>query len=178
MKKKVFSLVLVISMSALSGFAQKNNVFVSDEGRFNVTPPVGFERLKYEKHTHQTESGDLEMHQYSFTLDRGTSLISYYDLPDRVFQTKSSDLIFSDSVAALLRGGETTISNQKNIMVDGYPAISFDLRMVGVNGSLYTHAVMAIAKPRAYSYLFMSADQTQLAKLDVLNFFRSFHIQK
>lgn len=177
MKLNLAALVFLLSVLSWTVSAQKDSVFVSNDGGFSVVTPRGFEKLKYESRSRDTESGTVDASQYSLTLDRGTCLISYYELPEKTFQTKSPDNIFSDSIAEILRKGDTTITSQRNLVIDGFPAISFDLRVANIDRELYTHTVMVVAKPRAYTFLFGSKEKSQLSTPDVVNFFKTIRIQ-
>src|SRR3954469_15304509 len=95
MKKSIFAAFLICTVLSFYQNARAGHVFrdgrdfVSAEGRFTVTTPVGFEKFAFEKRPRKTDSGDLEINQYSADMDRGTCMMAFYDLPDSLFQTKT-----------------------------------------------------------------------------------------
>ncbi len=152
--------------------------YESADGRFNAILPSGITNLAFSKTTRSSDFGDYELKLLSDSTTRRTCAIYYYDFPEKAFQTKSTEKMLSDGLEAIRKDPTNTVSNAANLTVDGYPANSFFFSRKQDNSVWYGRTVTVIAKPRTYSLMFLSTDPAELNKLDVLLFFKSFHIQK
>jgi hypothetical protein len=190
MKKNTFALVLMVGLFVLRGYCAVNqnvnflqgisltdDTFTSKEGRFSFIPPVGFDKFNFEKRPKKTDAGDLEIHQYSSNLARGTCLIAYYDLPESLFQSKSIQKMLEDGRDGSIKNANAVLDKESAITVDGYAGLSFYAHIKNGDKIIYTRSDFVIAKPRLYNYLYLSLDESELYKTDVKNFFKSFHIQ-
>ena len=175
--------LFVAALCAASGFAQTDrtvlaeNPFVSKEGGFEIIAPVGFDKLKLSSSTQKTDVGDLVINNYLQSTERGAVMIAFTDFRELIFYAKSPKELLNDAVHSIKTQG-CKISNRENIMVDGYPATVFDVRAARGEKNLYSRTVVVIARPRSYTFQFLSYDQAELNKPDVKNYFSSLRIQK
>jgi len=174
--KKDLIVFLVIAGCVLSGYAQAQEPFVSKEGGFSIVFPAGLKDLKFGQSTVRGDLGEYESKRYSLFLNHGLYAASYWDYPEKAYQVKSVDKLLSDGLDGLRKNPDATVSNVRNITVDGYPGNSYDSTLI-VDGQLtYARTFVVIAKPHVYSWDVSFLDQAKLDQPDVVNFFKSFHV--
>ena len=180
---KNLAALLVAALCAASVLAQTGttalaeNPFVSKEGGFEIVAPIGFDKLKLTSSTKKTDMGDLTISNYLQSTERGAVMIAFTDFRELVFYAKSTKELLNDAVRGIKTQG-CVVSNRENKTVDGYPATAFDVRASRGDKNLYSRTVVVIARPRSYTFQFLSYDQAELEKPDVKKYFSSLRIQK
>lgn len=177
MKKYVFA-ILMFGLLVLGAYGQTSTPFVSKEGGFRATPPVGFDKFDFEKVTQPADTGDLILNQYSSNLDRGTCMMVYYDLSESVFQTKSIQQMLEDGRDGAVKKTGGTLQRSEPVTIDGNPGLSVYLSVKNGESMIYARMDLVVVKPRIYNFLYISVDQAELSKTDVKDFFRSVRLQK
>jgi hypothetical protein len=105
-------------------------------------------------------------------------MMAYYDLPESLFQRKSTEQILADGRDRAVRSMRATVKKEESISVDGYPGLSFLMQFPDNENTVYVRAGLVIAQPRAYNYLYLALNESELNKNDVKNYFKSFRIIK
>jgi hypothetical protein len=178
MKKHPLLIALLLAAFVLTGYGQKAEPFTSTDGRFSFIPPTGYTAFVFEQRSRTTETGDLEIHQYSKNLARGSCMIAFYDLPESVFQSKTIQKLLEDGRDGGVKNVNGVLDKEVAITVDGYPGLSIYLQVKKGEQTFYIRSDFVVAKPRMYNYLYLSLDKAEFDKADIKEFFGSFHITK
>src|ERR1043166_2922532 len=172
--RKDLIVLLVLLMCVLTAYGQAPKPFVSDDGLFSVVFPGDAKEVKFKQTPGHGDFGDYESKVYSLFLNHHLYSVLYFDYPKKIFQYKSIEKIRNDGLADLKEKPDVTISNVKNITIDGYPSISYD-STTWVSGQLdYARSVLVIAGARYYLCDFSSLNPADRDDPGVQEFLASF----
>ena len=150
----------------------------SQEGKFSLTLPSGFSNPNMETVPVATEAGQLTMTTYLSEGGRGLVMFSFLDYPETVFASRSVAQMLDGGRDGALQSMNAALEKEEDFNYEGNQGRSIYFNLDDQGHKAYGRIDYLIVKPRLYQVGYLSHDQAEIAKTDVMGYFKSFQLTK
>lgn len=173
------ALLILLSLFIFSFCTKKDqNNFSSEDGKFSILIPQGFETPKKETTIIPTEVGKVDITSYLTQNSTGSCMVMYNDFPESIFNERDSKRMFDESRDNALKTVNGTVEKEEESLFQGYPKRTIYLSTTVENQTLYSRFDFIIVKPRLYQIAFVGYKRSDLDQESIKKFFESFKIKK
>ncbi len=173
------ALLILLSLFLFSFCTKKDqNNFSSEDGKFSILVPQGFETPKKETTIIPTEVGKVDITSYLTQNSTGSCMVMYNDFPESIFNERDSKRMFDESRDNALKTVNGTVEKEEESLFQGFPKRTLYLSTTVENQTLYSRFDFIIVKPRLYQIAFVGYKRSDLDQEPIKKFFESFKIKK
>jgi hypothetical protein len=156
------------------GSPDPEGFFMSKDGHFAVTFPVGMGKIQQNIETVPTESGDIDMHIAMATGENNIAMVVWAEYPERSFEPDRVASVLDLARDAAMKNMNAKPVSTKETTVSNYPAESIQFKGTDPNGrDVFGRVDLVLARPYFYQILYGS-DKKDVEQVGIRRLFDSF----
>lgn len=175
----VLAVQLFSAIAAIMMYAAGGPEINSEEGKFAITLPEGFNSPTKAESPVETALGTLTMTTYMAQKgNTALTMVAYADYPEEAFSANfDSKKVLDGAQKGALKNMNAKLLSQKNITIDGNPGRSFRFTFTKAGSKFFGQFNAFLVKPRMYQVAYLTTKKSDLDKAEVTEYFSSFNLK-